>query len=124
MAPNRCGRAGRSQKRKHRGDPAVREVAQQAVELLLRLVEQRAARPLDERQVLGRLALVLIVLQHHRGEVEIAQDVAEPRRQQLAALELAAEREHCGIRDQRERRAVAIDVLVVTARRACRRGPR
>src|SRR5262245_33034405 len=43
-----------------RGNPAVREVAQQAVELLLSLVEQRAARPLDERQILGRLTLVLI----------------------------------------------------------------
>ena len=99
------------------GDPAVREVAQQAVELLLRLVEQRAARPLDERQILRRLALVLVVLEHHRREVQIAQDVAEPRRDQLAALELAAEREHRGVRDQRERRAVAVDVLVVAARR-------
>ena len=46
------------------------------MQLLLRIVEKIAAGPLDDGQVFIRAALVLVVLEHHRGEVHGGEHVA------------------------------------------------
>ena len=86
------------------GERAVREVAQEAVQLVLRFGEQAAAGPLDDRQVFGTPALVVVVLEHHRGEVHAGEHIAEPRREVLFLLQVAAEREHRDIHREREAR--------------------
>ncbi len=95
----------------------VREVTQEAVKLLLRAIEQVAAGPFDERQVRVVPALILVVLQHHRREIHAGQHVAEAGRQVFFLLQVAAERQHRDVDDERERRAESHDVLVIARRR-------
>ena len=61
------------------------------MQLLLCLVEQRAAAPLDQRQVRLGAPLVLVVLQYHRRHVQRRQHVAEARREAGAAANAAKE---------------------------------
>ena len=71
-----------------------REYGADVMQLLLRRVQEVAAGPFDDGQIGFRAALVLVVLQHHRGEIHRGQYVTEPRRQVLFLLEITAEREH------------------------------
>ena len=91
----------------------VPEVAQEPVQLLLGVVEEAAAGPLDDREVFLQAALVLVMLEHHRGEVHAGQHVPEPRRQALLLLQVAAEGEHRHIDREGEGGGEAHDVLVV-----------
>ena len=47
------------------GQLAVRKIAQQAVQLFLRAIQQVAAGPFDDGQVVARRAIVVVVLEHH-----------------------------------------------------------
>ena len=53
----------------HTGDKCIGKISQEAVQLFLSLVEQTAACPLNDRQILGLAALIFVVLEHHRCEV-------------------------------------------------------
>ena len=86
--------------------------------MLLRPVQERPARPFDERQILFGTSLILIVLQHHRGQVHAREHVAEPRRQTFLLLQITAQRQHRNVDGERERSAEAVDVLVEALRRA------
>ena len=103
----------------HRRQHAVRKIAQEAVQLLLRLVEQFPARPLDDRQVLVAgcpwfsWCLSTIEARYMRG-----QHVAEARREALLLLQVAAEGQHGDVDGEGERGAEALDVLVVARGRA------
>src|SRR5205085_401735 len=88
------------------------------VQLLLGVVEEAAAGPLDDREVFLQAALVLVMLEHHRGEVHAGQHVPEPRRQALLLLQVAAEGEHRHIDREGEGGGEAHDVLVVARGRA------
>ncbi len=54
------------------------------MQLLLRAIEQTAARPFDDGQIRVVPALILVVLQHHRGEIHAREHVAETRRQRFS----------------------------------------
>ncbi len=88
------------------------------MQLLLRLVEQIAAGPFDERQILFRPTLILVVLEHHRGKIHAREHIAEPRRKAFLLLQVPAKRQHRDVGRERERRAESIDVLIEALRGA------
>src|SRR3984957_16918237 len=63
VAGGKIGQPAREYQQPHyRRQWAAGEIAQHAVQLLLRLIEELAAGPFDHRQLLGRLPLVVVVL--------------------------------------------------------------
>ncbi len=69
--------------------------------------------PREEWAIEFRAPLILEALEHRRGDVEVAQDIAEACRQAFLLLEFAAEHQHRGVGDQRQRGAVARQLAVV-----------
>ena len=114
IARRRIRAAARKDQRAHGpAEEPVGEVAQEIVQLLLRLVELVAAGPFDDRQIVRGTPLVLVVLEHHRGEVHGREHVAQARGEILLLLQVAAEREHGDVDGERERRRETHDVLVI-----------
>ena len=72
------------------------------MQLLLGLVEQVAAGPVDDHEIFRLAALILVVFQHHRGQVHAGEHVAETRRQVLFLFQVTAERQHGNIDRERE----------------------
>ena len=61
------------------------------------------------------------MLENGRSEIHRTEHITESRGQQLFLFESSAQREHCKIRRERESRTVAVDVLVIAARRRVQR---
>ena len=109
--------SGNTMRRASAATNAVREIGDHALERVLRLEHRVPDRPVHERRV-GRLPALAprsacSVAEHRYMQ---RQDVAEPRRQLLLALQLAAERAHRHVGEERERRREARELLVVAAR--------
>ena len=114
ISGRRVLQSARENEKAHRtAEQPVREVAQERVQLLLCLVEQIATGPLDNRQILGAATLVFVMLEHHRSQIHVREDIAEPCREILLLLQVAAEAQHCHIDREGEARREAHDVLVI-----------
>ena len=96
----------------HRTD---REVAQRPGERDLDLVHGVVERPRQQRPVGNRETLVLIALEQRAGDVELAEHVAQASGQRLLEFELAAQQQHRGVGQQRQRRRIAVEFAVVPA---------
>ena len=71
--------------------------------------------PGQDRLVGGGPALVLEALDHGRGDVQLAERIAQARGNPLLLFQFAAEQQHGGVGDQRETGAVAGQLAVVAA---------
>ncbi len=96
------------------GHPAVREVADHALEGLLRLIHRVPDRPVCERCIGGLATFVLETLQRRGHQIERRQDVAEPCRELLAPLETTAHHQQRDVGEKRESRRKARQLLVIT----------
>ena len=78
-------------------------------------VEQVFQAPLHEGQVLFRATLIIKVLECGAGQIQVAQHIAKPCRQALAAFQLAAQHQHGAVGQGGEGGCQARQLLIVAA---------
>ena len=71
---------------------------------------------MQQRQIIGGAPRVLITLEHRRGQIKLAEDVAQARRQPLASLERSAEHKHRRVGKQRKARGKTRELAVIAPR--------
>ncbi len=76
---------------------------------------------MQQRQIGFVTPLIVIAFQGGGGEVELAQHIAQARRNALASLQAAAKHRHRHVRQQRQVSAETVQMLVVAARGVARR---
>src|ERR1700732_2081478 len=89
----------------------MRKIAQEKVQLLLRLIQETAAGPFDQGKVGWLASLILVMLEHHRSQVHGGEHVPATRGQRLLLFQISAERQHGNVRGQGKRGAEPVDVL-------------
>src|SRR6185295_14394648 len=85
-------------------DPA-RKILENAVKRILDPVKTIVKRPFDDWKIGARPAIVFVSLENRGCDVELAEDVAQPRREFFAALQVAAQKQHRHVSRESESRA-------------------
>ena len=108
----------------HAQQPAenpVGEVAQQLIQGALRFAEGFFHRPTKQRRQRFGVIQIVIALERRRGQVHVAQHIAQPRRQTLAAFQLAPQQHHAQVGEHGERCRLTIERAEITLAQAISR---
>ena len=95
------------------GERPERQVAEQQAETFLHPVQRVLARPAHQWQILLWTPLVFEAFQRCRGEIQLAENVTQTRRQAFLAFERTAERHHRDIGTQCEGGAHPVQLLKI-----------
>ena len=95
---------------------------QDAFEGVLQPEQRVLDRPVGQRRVAGLAAFVFEALERGADQVHLRQDVAQARRQALAALQAAAQHQHRGVGQQGEGGGITAEQLVVALHLGCHVG--